>query len=154
MRIMQQSILYRIAVFTSESELDIKIAACDFDSEVKHIGIGKNYFCYVARCFVDSALNFAVNSVYPDGFEFCARYADILECRGGNGVENPCISRTLFGAGDFVIVKGYGDIIGRSVVLEHGVFNHVRCQMRGVILTADGEISRYILFCGKVCRFI
>ena len=61
---MQQSILYRIAVFTSESELDIKIAAGDLNTEVKHIGIGKNYFCYVARCFVNGALNLAVYSVY------------------------------------------------------------------------------------------
>ncbi len=61
---MQQSILYRIAVFTSESELDIKIAACYLNAEVKHIGICKNYFCYVASRFVNGALNFAVNPVY------------------------------------------------------------------------------------------
>ncbi len=66
---MQQSILYRIAVFTSESELDIKIAACDLNTEVKHIGICKNNFCYVARCFVNGALNFAVNPVYLYGFK-------------------------------------------------------------------------------------
>lgn len=61
---MQQSILYRIAVFTSESELDIKIAACYLNTEVKHIGIGKDNFGDAACGLVDSALNFTVYSVY------------------------------------------------------------------------------------------
>lgn len=117
-RIMQQSILYRIAVFASKCKFNIKIAACYLNAEVKHIGICKNYFCYVASRFVDSTLDLTVNSVYPDGFKFCARNTDILECRGGNGVENSCISCALFGAGDFVIVKGYGDIIGLAVILD------------------------------------
>ena len=87
MRIMQQSIFYRIAVFTSESELDIKIAASDLDSEVKHIGIGKYYFCYVASRFVGSTLDLTVYSVY---------------------------------------------------------LYRLKCQMRGVILPADGLICRYV----------
>ena len=76
---MQQSILYRIAVFASKCKFNIKIVACYLNAEVKHIGICKNYFCYVARCFVNGALNFAVNPVYLYGFEFCARYADIFK---------------------------------------------------------------------------
>ena len=86
---MQQSILYRIAVFTSECKFNIKIAACYLNAEVKHIGICKNYFCYVARCFVNGALNFAVNPVYLYGFEFCARYADILKVKAETVLKTP-----------------------------------------------------------------
>lgn len=84
---MQQSILYRIAVFASKCKFNIKIAACYLNAEVKHIGICKNYFCYVASRFVDSTLNFAVNPVY---------------------------------------------------------LYRLKCQMRGVILPADGLICRYV----------
>lgn len=84
---MQQSILYRIAVFASKCKFNIKIAACYLNAEVKHIGICKNNFCYVARCFVNGALNFAVYSIY---------------------------------------------------------LYRLKCQMRGVILPADGLICRYV----------
>lgn len=63
-RLSLKLVFNRISVFASKCKFNIKIAACYLNAEVKHIGICKNYFGYVARCFVNGALNFAVNPVY------------------------------------------------------------------------------------------